>query len=146
MIATNQRRFAPSPVLDINATFVRLQKEPRPEDKPVLVERHQIVDLIADLADLDETAACLTALDLVVSVDSSAANLRCAHGCPTSILLCYNVLKEHTDCGKTLINFVFAAFGVPLDACSCLFRPWNGCDGSTLVPCRYHDHGRSCLR
>ncbi|MEI9924821.1 MAG: glycosyltransferase family 9 protein [Bradyrhizobium sp.] len=77
-----------SRLLDIDATFVSLQKDPRPDDKAVL-ERTDIVDLAAHLTDFVETAALVGCLDLVITVDTSVAHLAAALGCPTWILLPY---------------------------------------------------------
>jgi tetratricopeptide (TPR) repeat protein len=76
-------------VLDVDATFVSLQKDPRPDDKAMLLERSDLVDLTAHLADFAETAALVSCLDLVITVDTSIAHLAGALGCPTWILLPY---------------------------------------------------------
>jgi tetratricopeptide (TPR) repeat protein len=73
--------------LDADATFVSLQKDPRPTDREALVELPGIIDLTADLTDFAETAALLRCLDLVITVDTSIAHLAGALGCPTWILL-----------------------------------------------------------
>jgi tetratricopeptide (TPR) repeat protein len=76
-------------LLDVDATFVSLQKEPRPEDQAVLRERTDIVDPTAHLTDFSETAALVSCLDLVITVDTSVAHLAGALGRPTWILLAY---------------------------------------------------------
>lgn len=76
-----------SHILDVDATYVSLQKAPRPHDAAVLRERSDIVDLTADLTDFAETAALIACLDLVITVDTSVAHLAGALGCPTWILL-----------------------------------------------------------
>jgi hypothetical protein len=76
-----------SRILDPDATFISLQKDPRPEDKVVLRELTGIIDLTADLTDFAKTAALLRCLDLVITVDTSVAHLAGALGCPTWILL-----------------------------------------------------------
>jgi tetratricopeptide (TPR) repeat protein len=76
-----------SRILDVDATFVSLQKNPRPHDAAVLRERSDLVDLTADLADFADTAALINCLDLVITVDTSVAHLAGALGCPTWILL-----------------------------------------------------------
>jgi tetratricopeptide (TPR) repeat protein len=76
-----------SRILDVDATFVSLQKDPRPDDKAVLLERTEIVDVSAHLTDFVETAALVSGLDLVITVDTSVAHLAGALGCPTWILL-----------------------------------------------------------
>jgi tetratricopeptide (TPR) repeat protein len=78
-----------SRILDVDATFVSLQKDPRPNDAAVLRERGDIVDLTADLTDFTETAALVSCLDLVITVDTSVAHLAGALGRPTWILLPY---------------------------------------------------------
>jgi hypothetical protein len=78
-----------TPILDADATFVSLQKDPRPDDRATLLERTEIIDLTAHLADFAETAALVSCLDLVISVDTSIVHLAGALGCPTWILLPY---------------------------------------------------------
>jgi ADP-heptose:LPS heptosyltransferase len=76
-------------LFDTNTSFVSLQKDPRPDDKAALLARTDIVDLTADLTDFAETAALVSCLDLVISVDTSVAHLAAALGRPTWILLPY---------------------------------------------------------
>ena len=78
-----------TPILDADATFVSLQKDPRPDDRATLLERTEIIDLTAHLADFADTAALVSCLDLVISVDTSIVHLAGALGCPTWILLPY---------------------------------------------------------
>ena len=78
-----------SRILDVDAAFVSLQKDPRPGDAAVLRERTDIIDLTAHLTDFTETAALVSCLDLVITVDTSVAHLAGALGCPTWILLPY---------------------------------------------------------
>ena len=77
------------PILDSDATFVSLQKDPRPADRAVLQARPDVIDLTAHLTDFVETAALIRCLDLVITVDTSVAHLAAALGCPTWILLPY---------------------------------------------------------
>jgi len=77
-----------SPLLDLDATFVSLQKTPRPDDRAQL-EKTGIIDLTAHLTDLAETAALMSRLDLVISVDTSVAHLAGALHRPTWVLLPY---------------------------------------------------------
>lgn len=86
--STSLRTFAR--ILDLDATFLSLQKDPRPDDLALLRERADIVDLTADLGDFVETAALLSCLDVVVTVDTSVAHLAAALGRPTWILLPYD--------------------------------------------------------
>jgi tetratricopeptide (TPR) repeat protein len=78
-----------SALLDLDAQFVSLQKNPKPEDAATLRERAGIVDLTSLLTDFAETAALISCLDLVISVDTSVAHLAAALGRPTWILLPY---------------------------------------------------------
>lgn len=75
-----------SRILDVDATFVSLQKDPRPEDK-VELGTGNIIDVTAELADFVDTAALVKCLDLVITVDTSVAHLAAALGAPTWILL-----------------------------------------------------------
>jgi hypothetical protein len=76
-------------LLDVKARFFSLQKEPRPADRQTLRERPEIVDFTAHLADFAETAAMLSCLDLVITVDTSVAHLAGALARPTWILLAH---------------------------------------------------------
>jgi hypothetical protein len=78
-----------APILDLDACFVSLQKDPRPDDLALPDDRKIIVDVAADLADFAETAALVSCLDLVITVDTSVAHLAGALGRPTWILLPY---------------------------------------------------------
>jgi ADP-heptose:LPS heptosyltransferase len=70
-------------------TFVSLQKDPRSDDKAVLLQRGDIVDLTEHLSDFVETSALVSCLDLVITVDTSVAHLAGALGRPTWVLLPY---------------------------------------------------------
>jgi tetratricopeptide (TPR) repeat protein len=85
-------------ILDVDATFVSLQTDPRPDDRAVLSERTEIVDLTAHLTDFSETAALVSCLDLVITVDTSTAHLAATMGCPTWIML------PHTPDYRWLLN------------------------------------------
>jgi ADP-heptose:LPS heptosyltransferase len=54
-----------------------------------LRERTDIIDLTDHLTDFSETAALVSCLDLVITVDTSVAHLSAALGRPTWILLPY---------------------------------------------------------
>jgi hypothetical protein len=75
-----------SRILDVDATFVSLQKDVRDNDKPELAASN-IIDWTNNLSDFADTAALVKCLDLVISVDTSVAHLAGALGCPTWILL-----------------------------------------------------------
>jgi ADP-heptose:LPS heptosyltransferase len=78
-----------SSLLDVDAKFVSLQKNPRPRDAELLREWPDIVDFTADLTDMAATAALASRLDLVIAVDTAVAHLAAALGRPTWILLPY---------------------------------------------------------
>jgi hypothetical protein len=67
-----------------------LQKDARATDAPAVAALGQgIVDLAPVLADFSDTAAAVTALDLVITVDTSVAHLAGALGRPVWMLLPY---------------------------------------------------------
>ena len=73
-------------LLDVDATFVSLQKDARADDRQTLAGT-AIVDLTAHLTDFIETAALVSCLELVITVDTSVAHLAGGLGRPTWILL-----------------------------------------------------------
>lgn len=77
------------PLLDVEASFVSLQKELRPDDAAVLQQRRDILAAGGVLRDFSDTAGLVSALDLVISVDTSVAHLAGALGKPVWILLTY---------------------------------------------------------
>ncbi len=76
-------------LLEWDATFISLQKDPKPDDSAALRELPCIIDLTSHLTDFVETAALIRCLDLVITVDTSVAHLAAAQGCPTWTLLSY---------------------------------------------------------
>jgi tetratricopeptide (TPR) repeat protein len=78
---------AMSAILDPRACFYSLQTEPRSEDAAMLAECANIIDQTEHLSDFVETAALISCLDLVITVDTSVAHVAAASGCPTWILL-----------------------------------------------------------
>jgi tetratricopeptide (TPR) repeat protein len=89
-----------APLLELDATFVSLQKDLRPEDRTTFAGT-KIVDHTAHLTDFVETAALVSCLDLVITVDTSVAHLAGGLGRPTWILLPftpdYRWLLDRTD-------------------------------------------------
>ena len=79
--------YALMPLLDIDASFVSLQKDVRASDAAVLKQKVQVVDVADNLTSFAETASLIATLDLVISVDTSAAHLTGALGKPLWLLL-----------------------------------------------------------
>jgi Flp pilus assembly protein TadD len=75
-----------SRLIDVDAMFVSLQTKARPEDADFL-RQIKILDRSRELTDFAETAALVSCLDLVITVDTSVAHLAAALGRPTWILL-----------------------------------------------------------
>jgi tetratricopeptide (TPR) repeat protein len=78
-----------SPLLGIDATFVSLQKEVRTADRETLEKNADIVHCGYELENFSDTAALISHLDLVISVDTAIAHLAGALGKPVWILLTY---------------------------------------------------------
>jgi tetratricopeptide (TPR) repeat protein len=74
-------------LLDINATFVSLQKDVRSDDATVLKDRSDLVHFGDALENFSDTAALISNLDLVISVDTSVAHLAGALAKPVWVLL-----------------------------------------------------------
>lgn len=66
--------------------FYSLQKEIKPRDEEVM-RRVSIIDFSTKLADFSDTAALISAMDLVISVDTAVAHLAGSLGKPIWILL-----------------------------------------------------------
>jgi tetratricopeptide (TPR) repeat protein len=75
------------PILNLDARFVSLQKDVRPSDRTALAALAAIADFTADIGDFIDTAALISCLDLVITVDTSVAHLSAALGKPTWIML-----------------------------------------------------------
>ncbi|HTZ02684.1 MAG TPA: tetratricopeptide repeat protein [Xanthobacteraceae bacterium] len=79
-------KFAPLFAVD-GASFVSLQYGPRAADLKKLKRKPPIEDLAADFEDFVDTAAAVSALDLVITVDTSVAHAAGALGKPVWVLL-----------------------------------------------------------
>ncbi|WP_271614947.1 tetratricopeptide repeat protein [Bradyrhizobium sp. CCBAU 51627] len=79
-----------APLLDCDVQFVSLQKGIRDQDRAFLSERRDIIDLTEQLTDFSETAALVSCLDLVISVDTSVVHLSGALGAPVWTMLPFN--------------------------------------------------------
>jgi len=67
--------------------LISLQKEIRPEDEHVLKAHPEILHFGAKLEDFSDTAALVSLMDLVITVDTSVAHLAGALGKPLWVLL-----------------------------------------------------------
>jgi Tfp pilus assembly protein PilF len=67
--------------------FVSLQKDPREADARALHLRPDVTDIAAELRDFADTAAVISLLDLVISVDTAVAHLAGALGKPVWIFV-----------------------------------------------------------
>jgi tetratricopeptide (TPR) repeat protein len=75
------------PLLDIDAVFVSLQRDVRADDVATLKDDGKIIHF--DLKDFSDTAALISNLDLVISVDTSVAHLAGALSKPVWVLLSF---------------------------------------------------------
>jgi tetratricopeptide (TPR) repeat protein len=76
--------------LDIDATFVSLQKDVRPDDATVLRNQSDLLHFGDQLETFADTAALISTLDLVISVDTSVAHLAGALAKPVWLMLPFN--------------------------------------------------------
>jgi len=83
----SMRLAALQPLLSMEAEWVSLQKELRPDDEAALAECRPITFPGEALEDFADTAAVIEALDLVITVDTAVAHLAGALGKPVWILL-----------------------------------------------------------
>jgi TPR repeat/Glycosyltransferase family 9 (heptosyltransferase) len=75
------------PLLDMQATFVGLQKDIRASDEAVLKQRNDLLNFGPLLEDFADTAALISCLDLVISVDTSVVHLAGALAKPFWVLV-----------------------------------------------------------
>jgi hypothetical protein len=75
--------------LEIDATFVSVQKEVHPADAVAMGERGDIVDAAPVLGDFATTAGLLSELDLLITVDTRVAHLAGALGRPVWLMVSY---------------------------------------------------------
>jgi tetratricopeptide (TPR) repeat protein len=75
------------PVVSQDLEFVSLQNEVRSEDQATLAESRRIRYFGDELLDFADTAALISLMDLVISVDTAAAHLAGALGKPVWVLL-----------------------------------------------------------
>lgn len=68
--------------------LVNLQKDATPEDLAVFPAGEQFFNAASGLADFQDTAALISVLDLVVTVDTAVCHLAGALATPTWVLLC----------------------------------------------------------
>jgi hypothetical protein len=73
-------------LLDIEATFVSLQKDVRPADSMVL-KRSGLLHFGDEIKNFSDTAALISNLDLVIAVDTSAVHLAGTLAKPVWVLL-----------------------------------------------------------
>jgi tetratricopeptide (TPR) repeat protein len=75
------------PLLELDATFISVQKDISDEDAKFLLEQKSIVHFGEALEDFSDTAALISHLDLVLSVDTSVAHLSGALAKPVWVML-----------------------------------------------------------
>ncbi len=77
-------------LVDDQADYYCLQKDLRPDDKAILEQTHNITCFGDALNDFNDTAALVELMDLVITVDTSAAHLAGAMGKEVWVLLPFN--------------------------------------------------------
>jgi len=77
------------PLFSLPMTFISLQKEMRQPDREALARQPQVRDLGGEIESFADTAALLSCLDVLVSVDTSVVHLAGALGLPVWVMLPY---------------------------------------------------------
>lgn len=76
-----------APLLDLDADFVSLQVTYRPGEQAAMEASGRVRSFHAEIKDFMDTAALIEQLDLVVTVDTSAAHMAGALGKPVLLML-----------------------------------------------------------
>jgi hypothetical protein len=84
------RRMVGALASDPRVQLIGIQRDVRDEDRETLRLYPDVLSLGGALADFSDTAAVISLLDLVISVDTSVAHLAGALGQPVWVLLPYN--------------------------------------------------------
>src|SRR5262249_41990734 len=71
-----------APLLETDVEFIGLQQAVRDEDQPVLAAHPRLRQIGSDLHDFADTAAVISQLDRVISIDTGPAHLAGAMGKP----------------------------------------------------------------
>ena len=83
----SMRFSALSPLLDCDASFVSLQKDVRAADMTALTAQSNLLHFGDTLKNFSDTAALISNLDLVISVDTGVAHLAGALGRPVWVMV-----------------------------------------------------------